>query len=180
MEKKAMVSKCFIFNSLMYFFLISGPPRLLFMLTITFKDGKEMQVLSDQTWKGREGSIKHDSIYNGEICNSQSDRPDWARHGFHDPYSAWITPESLPSPINSSLNGSLVLQDMPPIRAGQKALHFEVMTDDQQHSYLTAEDIGHIQGASLVRDTVLKPVKAWRSDSGMVFFLFDRRSNQCS
>lgn len=145
---------------------ISGPPRLLFTLTITFKNGNEMQVLSDQSWKGREGSIKHDSVYNGEICNSQDDRPDWTRHSFHDPYSAWITPELLPSPVNSSLNGTFVLQDMPPIRAGQQALHFEVSLDDQQHSYLTTEDIGEIQGASLARDTLLKPVAAWKSDSG--------------
>lgn len=145
---------------------ISGPPRLLFTLTITFKNGNEMQVLSDQSWKGREGSIKHDSVYNGEICNSQDDRPDWTRHSFHDPYSAWITPELLLSPVNSSLNGTFVLQDMPPIRAGQQALHFEVSLDDQQHSYLTTEDIGEIQGASLARDTLLKPVAAWKSDSG--------------
>jgi hypothetical protein len=140
-------------------------------LTITFQNGDEMQVLSDQTWNGREGSIKHDSVYNGEICNSQNNRPDWARPGFIDPYSAWITPESLPSPVNSSLNGSLVLQDMPPIRAGPEALHFEITMNDQQHSYLTAEDIGKIQGASLADGAVLKPVATWRSDSGMISIL---------
>ncbi len=139
-----------------------------------------MQVLSDQTWKGREGSIKHDSVYNGEICDSQSDRPDWARPGFIDPYSAWITPESLLSPVNSSLNGSLVLQDMPPIRAGPEALHFEVMMNDQQYGYLSAEDIGNIQGASLADGAVLKPVATWKSDSGIFFLFYRRRFNECS
>ncbi len=148
-------------------FLIEGPPRLLFTLTIIFQNGDEMQVLSDQTWTGREGSIKHDSIYNGEICDSRVDRPGWAQSGFNDSYSAWITPESLPSPITNGSGGLLVLQDMPPIRAGPDALHFEVKIDDQQRGYLTAEDIGQIKGASLAEGAVLKPIAVWNSDSGM-------------
>ncbi len=138
-----------------------------------------MQVLSDQTWKGREGSIKHDSVYNGEICDSRSDRPDWAQPGFNDSYSAWITPESLPSPVNSSLNGTLVLQDMPPIRAGAEALHFEVTMNDEQYGYLTAEDIGKIQGGFLAGGAVLKPVATWRSDSGMFSILLKKIYNEC-
>jgi hypothetical protein len=125
-----------------------------------------MQVLSDQTWTGREGSIIHDSIYNGEIYNSQKDRPNWSRAGFNDSLSAWIMPESLPSPIDGSPTGVIVLQDMPPIRAGSDALHFEVMVDDLEQSYLSREDIGEIKGASLTNGGILKPVAMWSSDSG--------------
>jgi hypothetical protein len=78
-------------------------------------------------------------------------------------------PESLPSPTNISGNGTLALQDMPPIRAGPDALHFEVLTDSQQESYLTAEDIGEIKGAKLTDGGILKPVATWISDSGMLF-----------
>ncbi|CAF1031025.1 unnamed protein product [Didymodactylos carnosus] len=120
------------------------PPRLIFILPIIFEDGNEIQVLSDQTWTGREGSIKHDSIYNGELYDSRNDRPNWARAGFNDSLSAWIMPESMPSPLNSSCNGSLVLQDMLPIRAGSDALHVEVMTDNQQQGYLNPEDTDEI------------------------------------
>jgi hypothetical protein len=140
-------------------------------LLIIFENGDKMQVISDQTWTGREGSIKYDDIYNGEVCDSRSDRPNWARAGFNDSLSAWIMPESMPSPVNSSLNGSLVLQDMPPIRAGSDALHFEVMTDSQQRGYLTAEDIGEIKGAKLTDGGVLKPIAMWKSASGIVFYL---------
>jgi alpha-L-rhamnosidase len=148
-------------------FLILGPPRLVFTLSITFKNGDEMQVLSDQTWIGREGSIKHDSVYNGEIFDSRNDRLDWARPRFNDSLSAWIMPESLPSPINGSSTGIIVLQDMPPIRSGLDALHFEVTIDGQQQGYLNAEDVGEIKGASLTDGAVLKPVAMWNSESGM-------------
>jgi hypothetical protein len=130
-----------------------------------FQNGDDMQVLSDLTWTGREGSIKHDSVYNGEFCDSRGNRPGWAQAGFNDSLSAWIIPESLSSPVSTS--GLLVLQDMPPIRAGEDALHFEVTTDNQQHSYLTTEDVGEIKGASLTAGAVIQPVSSWNSDSGM-------------
>jgi alpha-L-rhamnosidase len=129
-----------------------------------------MQVLSDLTWTGREGSIKHDSVYNGEIYDSRSDRPNWARPGFNDSLSAWIMPESLQSPVNGSTMGLLILQKMLPIRAGPDALHFEVPVGDQQHSYLTAEDVGEIKGASLTAGAVIQPVDSWNSESGMRIF----------
>ncbi|CAF1081136.1 unnamed protein product [Rotaria sordida] len=147
-----------------------GPPRLIFILSIIFENGNEIQVLSDQTWTGREGSVKHDSIYNGEIYDSRNDRPNWTRAGFNDSLSAWIMPESMPSPLNSSRNGSLVLQDMLPIRAGSNALHFEVMTDNQQQGYLNLKDIDAIKGAKLTDGGILKPVAMWTSDSGVETF----------
>jgi hypothetical protein len=169
MEKQDMVNS----NKNIFLFLGKlsiinlGPPRLAFTLFITFVNGDTMQVLSDQTWTGREGSIKHDSVYNGEICDSRNDRPNWARVGFNDSLSAWIMPESLPSPISDSLNGLIVIQDMPPIRAGSDALHFEVPIVGLQQSYLNQEDIGEIKGASLTDGGIIKPIAVWNTDSGI-------------
>ncbi len=129
-----------------------------------------MQVHSDQTWTGREGSIKHDSVYNGEFCDSRTNRPDWARAEFNDSLTNWIMVEIMPLPINSSLNGSLVLQDMLPIRAGPDALHFEAMTDSEHQGYLNTEDIGEIKGAKLSDGGILKPVSMWTSRSGNFVF----------
>jgi hypothetical protein len=138
-------------------------------LTITFENGEEMEVVSDQTWTGREGSIKRDSVYNGELSDSRNDRPNWAQAGFNDSLTPWIMPESMPSPLNISLNGSLVLQDMPPIRAGLDALHFEVLTNSEQQGYLNADDIGEIIGAKLTDGGILKPIDMWVSDASMFF-----------
>jgi hypothetical protein len=76
----------------------------------------------------------------------------------------------LRSPINETPTGILALQDMPPIRAGPDALHFEVPTTDSlQQSYLTRDDIGEIKGASLMDGGLLKPVDTWLSGSSMSF-----------
>jgi hypothetical protein len=160
-----MVNETCGFLSYKFCFIILGPPRLVFTLNITFENGDQMQVLSDQTWRGRAGAIKHDGVYSGEIYDSRDYRPDWARAGFNDSFSAWITPESLPSPVNGSSIGLLVLQDMPPIRAGPDALHFEVMINGLQPGYLNREDIGEIKGASLTDGGILKPVAMWISES---------------
>jgi hypothetical protein len=86
---------------------------------ITFDNGDQTQVLSDLTWTGREGSIEYDTVYNGEIYDSRRDRPNWAQVGFNDTRSAWIMPDSLRSPVNSTAMDSL---------------HFEVTSDDSLES----------------------------------------------
>ena len=157
----------------MYFHLTNfvGPPRLLFTLLITFENGDEMEVVSNQTWTGREGSIKHDSIYNGELYDSRNERPQWTQPGFNDTLTAWIMPEILPSPVNISRNGTLALQDMPPIRAGPDALHFEVEINNQQQGYLTQKDIGEIKGAKLTDGGILTPIAAWSSEASMCILI---------
>ena len=139
--------------------VILGPPRLMFVLRITFEDSQELAIYSDQTWKGRQGSIVHDSVYNGEIVDNRYDRPNWAQVGFNDTLSLWITPEIMPPPVNVTANGQMTLQDMPPIRAGVDALQFEIDNPSEIiNSYLTKEDIGDIQGGQLHDGGVLKPV----------------------
>lgn len=61
-----------------------GPPRLLFTLRIQFENDDEMEIVSDKTWRGREGSLRHDSVFNGEFYDSRNDRPNWAQAGFTD------------------------------------------------------------------------------------------------
>lgn len=163
--------KLIVFLKSSYLNDILGPPRLIFSLTITFENGDQMEVVSDQTWTGREGSVKHDSVYNGEFCDSRNDRRNWSRAGFNDSLTPWIIPELMPSPLDPSRHGSLSLQDMPPIREGSDALHFEVEMNSKQQGYLNAEEIGEIRGAKLTDDGVLKPVNMWVSDASMLYFL---------
>lgn len=129
-----------------------------------------MEIVSDQTWTGREGSLRHDSVFNGEFYDSRNDRPNWAQAGFVDSLTLWIQPDVLSSPLNSSLNGSLILQDILPIRAGPEALHFDVLINGTQQGYLNAEDIGEIKGGNLSDGGILKPVASWISGSGTCFF----------
>ena len=131
----------------------------MFTLSITFQNGDEMNVYSDQTWRGRQGSIVHDSVYNGEIVDSRNDRPAWAQVGFNDSFSLWMAPEILSSPVNVADHGQMTLQDMPPIRAGPDALHFEIdesLTDKK--SFLSTAEMGSILGAQLKDGGILKPI----------------------
>ncbi len=131
----------------------------MFVLRIVFENSEDMSIYSDQTWKGRLGSILHDSVYNGEIVDSRYDRPNWAQVGFNDSLSLWLTPEIMPSPINVTANGQLTLQDMPPIRAGPEALHFEIDNPSEiGNSYLSKEDLGDIKGGQLHDGGILKPI----------------------
>jgi alpha-L-rhamnosidase len=131
----------------------------MFLLHIVFENSDDMSIYSDQTWEGRQGSIIHDSVYNGEIVDQRNDRPNWAQVGFNDTLSLWITPEILPSPVNVTGNGLFVLQDMPPIRAGPDALHFEIDRPSEiKNSYLLEKDIGDIQGGRLHDGGILKPI----------------------
>ena len=131
----------------------------MFILRITFENADQMNVYSDQSWKGRLGSILHDSVYNGEIVDARYDRPHWTQVGFNDSLSLWISPEILPSPVNIAEGGQMSLQDMPPIRAGPDALHFEVDLEiDPTISYLSKEEIETIRGASFKDGGILRPI----------------------
>jgi alpha-L-rhamnosidase len=113
-----------------------------------------MQVYSDQTWNGRQGSILHDSIYNGELIDARYDRLNWSTVGFNDRLSLWLTPEIMTSPIDITSNGQFTLQDMPPIRAGSDALHYEI-------------NIPSEEGVSLKDGGILKPISVSSPVSGV-------------
>jgi hypothetical protein len=117
-----------------------------------------MYVYSDQTWQGRQGSIVHDSVYNGEIVDCRNDRPNWAQVGFNDSLSLWIAPEIMTPPVKVP-PGLFTLQEMLPIRAGPDALHFEINNPlEMKNSYVSKKDIGDIKGGDLTDGGVLKPV----------------------
>ncbi|UJR09426.1 hypothetical protein I4U23_013666 [Adineta vaga] len=138
------------------------PPRLLFILNIVLENTQEIQICSDQTWSGRQGSILHDSIYNGEIIDARYERSHWSEVDFHDRLSLWLTPEIMPSPIDMNLNGQYTFQDMPPIRVGNDALHSEIN--------ISSEYMNEIIGASLYDGGILKPISVSTPVSGIHIF----------
>ena len=50
-------------------------------------------------------------------------------------------------PIHSTLHGQIVMQDMPPSRAGPDALHFDVVTKPLS-DYFSSDEADAIQGDS--------------------------------
>jgi len=82
---------------------------LLLQLNIELEDGNRVEVVSDTTWKAKNGPILQDSIYNGEIYDARLETPGWDLPGFDE--SAWSPAESVKGP-----SGVLSAQMMPPIR----------------------------------------------------------------
>lgn len=124
-----------------------------------------MHIYSDRSWTGRQNAILHDSIYNGEFVDGRYDRPNWAQVGFNDSLSLWLPAEQMSSPVNETIHGRIVMQDMPPIRAGSDALHFEVTTRPLG-GYLLSNSDSHIKGILLNGTGILKPIATWSPTIG--------------
>ena len=62
---------------------------LFLQLKITFTDGSESLIVSDETWKAsNEGAIRMNDIYNGEIYDATKKLIGWNLSGFND--SKWV------------------------------------------------------------------------------------------
>jgi alpha-L-rhamnosidase len=59
-------------------------PALLLQMKITFTDGSEQWILSDQSWKTGSGPILKSEIYDGEIFDARLEKEGWDLPGFRD------------------------------------------------------------------------------------------------
>lgn len=86
-----------------------GSRALLFQMTIELEAGEKVVVSSDTSWKGKNGPVVSDSIYNGEVYDARLETAGWDLPGYDD--SQWSKAEPVPGP-----KGVLSGQMMPPIR----------------------------------------------------------------
>lgn len=82
---------------------------LLLQMNIELVNGKRLSVTSSPAWRGKDGPITSDSVWDGEIYDATRETPGWDRPGFND--SNWAAAQVLKSP-----GGVLSAQMMPPIR----------------------------------------------------------------
>jgi len=78
-------------------------------IDVEMADGKKLVITTDGSWKGAQGPILSDSIYNGEEYDARKETPGWDLPGYDD--RAWA-PVSLDDPPKGVLSAQL----MPPIR----------------------------------------------------------------
>ena len=64
-----------------------GSPRFLGQVHITYVDGTEDVIVSDQSWKASKSPILMDMVYYGEHYDARLEQPGWCSAGFDD--SAW-------------------------------------------------------------------------------------------
>jgi alpha-L-rhamnosidase len=64
-----------------------GSPRFLAQIYITYSDGTEQVVVSDESWKAAESPVLMDMVYYGEHYDARKEQTGWNSPGFDD--SAW-------------------------------------------------------------------------------------------
>jgi alpha-L-rhamnosidase len=64
-----------------------GSPRFLGQIYITYTDGTEDIIISDQSWKASKSPIVMDLVYGGEHYDARLEQPGWCNPGFDD--SKW-------------------------------------------------------------------------------------------
>ncbi len=61
-----------------------GSPRFLCQLHITYTDGSEEVIKSDESWKASKSAIMMDLVYDGEHYDARKEQPGWCSPGFDD------------------------------------------------------------------------------------------------
>ncbi len=75
------------YNPAKHWALGYGTPRFLAQIHITYSDGTEDVIVSDQTWKASKSPILMDMVYYGEHYDARLEQPGWCSASFDD--SAW-------------------------------------------------------------------------------------------
>jgi alpha-L-rhamnosidase len=64
-----------------------GSPRFFGQIYITYTDGSEDIIVSDQSWKASKSAIVMDLVFDGEHYDARLEQPNWCNPGFDD--SKW-------------------------------------------------------------------------------------------
>lgn len=86
-----------------------GSRAALLQLNVEMEGGQRAEIVTDASWKVRQGPILSDSVYDGETYDARQETPGWDRPGFVD--VGWQAATLVDPP-----KGVLSAQMMPPIR----------------------------------------------------------------
>ena len=90
-----------------------GSKKAILQLQITYMDGTNETILSDQAWKTAPGPSLYNCIYDGEVYDATQEVRGWTEANFND--SSWKQAMEVDPP-----RGQLIVNDMPPIRIIQQ------------------------------------------------------------
>ncbi|MCX6239860.1 MAG: family 78 glycoside hydrolase catalytic domain [Bacteroidia bacterium] len=88
--------------------LYGDKTALLFQLKVTYTDGSEEWILSDNSWKSSTGPILKSDIYNGETFDAHLVQSGWNMVGFDDQKWGRVSEKNLSKAILVSSEGSPV------------------------------------------------------------------------
>lgn len=95
-----------------------GFPKMQMQIRITYTDGSQQTIYSDNTWKGTtDGPIISNNEYDGEVYDARKELNGWATVGYDD--AAWVEAEYVQEPrgnYEAQINGNMkVMQDIEPV-----------------------------------------------------------------
>jgi alpha-L-rhamnosidase len=93
---------------------------LLALLVITFKDGTQQIVASDDQWKSSTGAVLESDIYNGETYDARLEQAGWKQAGFND--KSWKSVTVLEPP-----KANLVAPAGPPVKAMEEITPVKIL-----------------------------------------------------
>lgn len=93
---------------------------LLALIKVTYKDGREELIASDQNWKAATGPILMSEIYNGETYDARLEKPGWSMPGFDD--RAWSNVR-----IANHRKDDLVAPAGPPVRRTEEIVPLKIL-----------------------------------------------------
>jgi alpha-L-rhamnosidase len=71
---------------------------LLMQVDISYSDGSNESIVTDQNWKSSTGSIRYAEIYNGETIDAREEKKDWTLPGYND--AGWTAVKVTSHPMN--------------------------------------------------------------------------------
>lgn len=95
-----------------------GFPKLQMQIRLTYTDGSQQTIHTDDSWKGTtDGPILSNNEYDGEVYDARKELQDWAKVGYDD--GAWRSAEYVQEPggtYEAQLNSNMkVMQDLQPV-----------------------------------------------------------------
>jgi len=89
--------------------LTIGQPKFIVHLNLTFEDGTEKNIVSDESWKSGNSPILKNNIYLGEVYDARLEQPGWNSIGFDETHWTKTVKTSAPE-------GVLISQVQPSVR----------------------------------------------------------------
>ncbi len=98
----------------------TGNVGFLLQINVTYSDGREETIITDQKWKSATGPILMSDIYQGETYDARLEKPDWAMPGFDD--SQWSGVK-----IAADQKANLIAPAGPPVRKTEEVKPVKIL-----------------------------------------------------
>ena len=145
-------------------------PKLILQMNVQLRDGRRVNILSDETWKACPGPITYNDYCNGETYDARLEKSGWSAPAYDD--SSWSKAQTVDAP-----DGELNSQLIPPIKVVKTIKPVRIL-NPEENVYIY--DFGqNFSGWTRLRVSGPKGSKVRLIYAGRVYddYKLDRRNN---